>query len=607
MEKEKGTLKLIRFFFSDYIFHIAALIILSLLIGGLEAATVIAVYPILSTVLDMGISQTGFLSIFGKLAEALPIEDKFVAFCLIFIVVTLLAFTARIININFRTRFSANLVKKNQNEIFKKFIRADYQYFIDHKQGDLIYNISAAPIRLSILVNSATDLLSQVVLSVSVILLLLALSWKGTLVVLAIGFGYHYATRYLGKMISYPAGKGEMEAVREGNVILNEAITGIKQVRVFANTDDWIDRFNSTIEKRWYQNMRQYIWQQVPPPALMLLLYVSIGVISMVIKVSSPVGFTTLIPLLGTFAFAVFKLSPIMSSAGTLMMQIMGALPDCEAVYHIQCENITQIKDGEKELSSFTTDIKFDNVTFVYKGRSKTLDDVSISFEKGKTTAIVGRSGVGKTTIVNLLLRLFDPSKGEIRIDRVNLKTYKLSSWLKNVGFVSQDTFILNDTVANNITFCADGYSREEITKAAKYADAHSFIIELPDGYDTFVGDKGMRLSGGQAQRIAVARAIIREPEVFIFDEATNNLDNISEAAVQKAIDEISKDHTVIAIAHRLSTIVNADKILVLDNGKVVEQGTHKQLLANKGAYWKLYSNQPESAGERLGETEDVD
>ncbi|GAI08786.1 unnamed protein product [marine sediment metagenome] len=191
-----------------------------------------------------------------------------------------------------------------------------------------------------------------------------------------------------------------------------------------------------------------------------------------------------------------------------------------------------------------------------------------------------------------MLVRLFDVDKGEIKIDGVNLKRYKLSSWLNQVGFVSQDTFILNDTVENNITFGSDGYSREEVIKAAKYADAHSFITKLPNGYDTLVGDKGMRLSGGQAQRIAVARAMIREPEILIFDEATNNLDNISEVAVQKAIDEVSKDHTVIIIAHRLSTIVNADKILVLEDERVVEEGTHKELMEKRGAYWELYQSQ---------------
>jgi len=274
-------------------------------------------------------------------------------------------------------------------------------------------------------------------------------------------------------------------------------------------------------------------------------------------------------------------------------MQIMGALPNCEAVYSIRSDKITHIKDGEKELSSFKSDIKFDDVTFTYKRRSKILQDISITFEKGKTTAIVGRSGVGKTTIINLLLRLFEPDEGEIKIDGLNLKEYKMLSWLNKIGFVGQDTFIFNDTIRNNITFRSENYSDEEAIKAAKYADAHSFITELPNGYNTLVGDKGVRLSGGQRQRIAVARAMIREPEILIFDEATNALDNISEAAVQKAIDEISKDHTVIVVAHRLSTIGNADKIIVLVDGRALEEGTHKELMENRGAYWELYRSQP--------------
>ncbi len=180
-----------------------------------------------------------------------------------------------------------------------------------------------------------------------------------------------------------------------------------------------------------------------------------------------------------------------------------------------------------------------------------------------------------------------------MRIDGVNIKEHILSSWLNKIGFVSQDTFIFNDTVRNNITFRGQGYSDEQVIKAAKYADANSFITELPKGYDTFVGDKGVRLSTGQGQRIAVARAMIRQPEILIFDEATNALDNLSEIAVQKAIDEISKDHTVIVIAHRLSTIAAADKIIVLGDGRVLEEGTHEELTEKRGAYWELYRHQP--------------
>ncbi len=594
MEKQKSGFKLISFFFKPHKLHIAVLFTLSLLLGGLEAANIAAIYPILSAAFDTQFGEGNvILSLLRGVANLLPIEGEFIAYCVVFLLIALLAFAVKLISISFRVKLAASLVKKNQNEIFNKFIKADYQYFIDHKQGELIYNVASAPHQLSTLIAAVTELITQTILSIAVLILLFSLSWQGTVAVLLIGLGYHYFTRYLGEKVSYYSGKGEMEALGESNVILNEAISGIKQVKVFVIGENWIGRFNSTLKKRWDHYIKRNIWQQIPIPVLMLILYLSIGIIAVLIKVITPADYIQLVPVFGTFAFALFRLFPIVGIAGSLTMQIMGALPDCEVVYSIRNDKITHIKDGEKELSSFNSHIKFDNVTFAYKERLKILEDISITFEKGKTTAIVGRSGIGKTTIINLLLRLFEPDKGEVKIDGLNIKEYKLSSWLNKIGFVDQDTFIFNDTVKNNITFRLEKYSDAEVIKAAKYAAAHSFVTELPKGYDTFVGDKGMRLSAGQRQRIAVARAMIREPEILIFDEATNALDNISEAAVQKAIDEISKDHTVIIVAHRLSTIANADKIIVLGDGRVLEEGTHKELTENRGAYWELYRNQP--------------
>jgi len=269
----------------------------------------------------------------------------------------------------------------------------------------------------------------------------------------------------------------------------------------------------------------------------------------------------------------------------------MSSLPNCDIVYSTLSKP-DDIKDGEKEVRSFTSNIQFDNVTFTHKGRSKTIENVSITFEKGKTTAIVGPSGSGKTTIVDLSLHLFDPDKGQIKIDGVNLREYKSSSWLTKIGFVGQDTFIFHSSVKNNITFGSGRYSDEEIIKAAKSANAHDFILEFPQGYDTIVGERGMKLSGGQKQRIAIARAIIKKPAILILDEATSALDNISEASVQEAIEKISEDRTVIVIAHRLSTIINADKIVVLEDGRVMEEGTYEELMKRKGVYWSLYKTQ---------------
>ena len=596
-KKESHTnllFEVIWFFVKPYKFRALSLLILFLLSGVLEAATIAAIYPILSAAFDAGAGQNNpILSLFGKMAGLLPIGDRFVSYCVFFLLLAVLSFAVKLISVIYRTRLGARVVEKNQNEIYRKLIQADYQYFIDHKQGELIYNVASAPQQLPSLLFGITEFVSQVILSISVLLLLFSLSWQGATAMLVVGAGYQYLSKYLGEKVSYHSGQGEMETLRESNVILNETISGIKQVKAFATGENWIDRFSSIIKRRWHYVTVRGIWGQIPFLLLFLIVYITIGTVVLVIKIVAAPNFMQLIPVFGTFAFALFRLVPFIGSVGSLIMSIMGSLPDCEAIYSIQNNKISHIEDGKRELSSFKTDIRFENVSFSYKNRTETMEEISVTFEKGKTTAIVGRSGSGKTTLINLLLRLFDVDKGEIRIDGINIKEYRLASWLKKIGYVSQDTFILNDTIENNIIFGSDGYSHDSVIKAARYADAHGFISEIPDGYGTFVGDRGMRLSGGQAQRIAVARAMIREPEILIFDEATNNLDNISEAAVQKAIEEIAKDHTVIIIAHRLSTIANADKIVVMENGRVAEEGTHKELIARKGSYWALYQSQP--------------
>lgn len=588
----KSNFKVVWFFFKPYKLQVMTLFVLSVLVGALEAANVAAVYPILSTAFDTGVEPGNALfSLFQKFADLLPLDSPFLAYCALFLTVAFFAFIAKIVSINFRVRFGAKLVEKNQQEIFSKFVKADYQYFVDNKQGELIYNVASAPQILASIITSITEIMAQVVLSISILVLLFFLSWPGTLLVLMVGLAYYFFTRYLGGRVSYTSGKGELQALWDSTVLLNEVISGIKQVKVFAAGAEWARRFSDILKWRWYHFIRREVWRQLPTPLLMLTLYLAIGIIAVLIKIVAPTSFMDLIPIFGTFAFAVFRLFPIIGTMGVFTMQIMGALPNCEVVYAIRNDELTYIKDGEKELASFNNAVQLDNVSFTYKGRTPILEDVSVTIEKGKTTALVGRSGAGKTTVISLILRLFEPDKGEIKVDGVNIKEYKMASWLGKIGYVSQDTFIFNDTVRNNITFRSDRYSDGEVDKAASYADAHSFIMELPEGYDTQVGDKGLRLSSGQGQRLAVARAMIRKPEVLIFDEATNALDSISEAAVQRAIDEVSQDHTVIVIAHRLSTIINADKIIVLGEGRVLEQGNHEKLMKNKGAYWELYQS----------------
>jgi len=287
---------------------------------------------------------------------------------------------------------------------------------------------------------------------------------------------------------------------------------------------------------------------------------------------------------------------PSINNLGRRRMEMAGALPDSEKVLGLlRAKDAKPRPTGSKEFLSLKNSIVFNNVYFSYNERKVLLKGINLAFQKNKTTAIVGDSGCGKTTLINLLLGLFQPTSGKIEFDQVDFNEYNLASWRSKIGFVSQDTFIFHSTIKDNITFGSQDFSMEDITRAAKLANAHDFIMEFPDGYDTIVGERGLKLSGGQQQRIAIAKAILKNPEIIILDEATSALDNISEKSVQNAINTIAKDRTVIVVAHRLSTIQNADKIVFLKDGVIVEEGFHDELIRKDGFYNNMYEAQTRS------------
>jgi len=247
------------------------------------------------------------------------------------------------------------------------------------------------------------------------------------------------------------------------------------------------------------------------------------------------------------------------------------------------------VKDGKEELKSSVRKLELRNVWFRYPGSERfTLKNISLSFEAGKKYAIEGKTGSGKSTLVSLISRFYDPEKGELLINGKNIKDFTLKSLRRKIGVVSQDIVIFRGTIKENIAVGKPSASFDEIVEAAKIACIHDFIVSLPQKYDTVIGDGGIQLSGGQKQRIAIARAVLKNPDILILDEATSALDSETEAAVQRALDEKFKDKILIAIAHRLSTVVNSDKIIFLKEGKVVGVGTHEELYENLLDYRKL-------------------
>jgi len=592
MKSKGNALKIVWFFLSRYKLHYVFLIFLAGIVGVFESLNVALMYPIISYGLGTPTTENIFLAFINNFTYLIPVGDSLVKYCILFIVLAFFVFIAKLMYFYFSIKFMSMIVIDAKQDVFNKCIHSDYQFFVDNKQGEILYKTTTAPTNIAALINIISSIFVELMLSVSIFVLLLSMSWKGTVLIIVGGIGYYYLTKYLGVKISYVAGRKKLESSESETVIMNEYTTGIKQIKVFETFPYWKKLFDKALFTYWRYHRKNVFWGRVPEILLILVLYLSIGGVVIFIKIQYPTTFITTIPVIGTFAFAVFMIMPKLSSFGRYRMDFMNLLPNVEVVYQmLKDKTYNKIKNGTKQFTGLKSGIKLKNTKFTYQNRDILLDNASLEIKKDKITAMVGASGSGKSTIMNLLLRLYDIDDGEILIDGVNIKDYDIFSFLRKVGFVSQDTFIYNASIKDNIAFGYE-YSDGEIIKAAKLANADDFIQRMPEKYDAIVGDRGLRLSGGEQQRIAIARAMVRKPEILLLDEATSSLDNVSESVVQKAINKVSKNCTTFIIAHRLSTIQNADIIYVIDQGKIVESGTHKQLLSKKGKYWELYNIQ---------------
>ncbi len=295
------------------------------------------------------------------------------------------------------------------------------------------------------------------------------------------------------------------------------------------------------------------------------------------------------------FLFAIFQLMPPIKELSSANNRVQESSAAGDRIFEI-LDTESEIKEVENPLplSSFNNKIKFENVSFRYSDSDEEiLDGVSFEVNRGEIIAFVGPSGAGKTTLVDLLPRFYDPVAGRITIDEVDIKNVRIKDLRKLMGIVTQETLLFNETIKNNIAYGLGDFPIEKIIEAAKMANAHKFIMESPNGYETMIGERGLKISGGQRQRLAIARALLKNPQIMIFDEATSSLDNESEILVQEAIERLMKDRTTFVIAHRLSTIRNATRIVVLNKGKIVQVGTHDELIKEeKGLYKKFYEMQ---------------
>lgn len=572
--------------------YIALLIILFFIASAFDGISIGLLVPLLASIQqvqnysELPVILRSIVNIFAEY----PIEKQIIL-SLVFVVFSVLIknlFLAisRYISYWLTARLIANL----RSQLINTLMIVGIGFYSNVKSGDLVEKVIFNTIMTEEIIRNALELIDYFASFTILLMLLIIFSWKLTIVtmilavIIALGVSI-----YIKRLELY--GKKFLDNSRELTATLQENIAGIEVIKSFTKEHSQTEKLKSKIENHAKSHLSIVFGNYMVHVITEALGVVAIAILFLAAIKTSDMDYKIVLTQLLPFIYILARMLPLIKLINQARGIIASRWPGFNAVYDlIRLDNKPLIKDGDKTFAGIEENIQFSSVGFSYNNdKTLALSNVSFDIPKGKTTAIVGKSGAGKSTIINLLLRLYDPQEGKILIDGEDLTDFHTESYRRNIGIVSQDAFIFNDTVKNNIAFGALEEADDKIIiEAAKRAGAHEFIDELPEGYDTILGERGVKLSGGQKQRISIARAILKNPEILILDEATSSLDTRTEQLIHQAITELSHNRTVVIIAHRLSTIKNAEQIIVLKNGTVSEIGSENDLLEKEGEYYKL-------------------
>lgn len=479
-----------------------------------------------------------------------------------------------------------------RRQLYEHLMSLSLRFFADRRTGEIVSRVTndVTALQAAITENLVT-LLQQSLTLVGGVFFLFWLNWRLTSIIL-LGIPIITLTMvFLGRKIRRAATEVQ-DALAEASAVVDESVGGIRIVKSFAREAYEISRFGSKIETTFQAAMRRARLAAILAPIIGFLAFMSItltlwfGGYEVVAGRLSPGG------LVAFLIYTLLVAGPIAAFSG-LYTQFQSALGATERLFEL-LDTTPDITDAPQAypLPEIVGQVTFDHVSFDYGEAIPVLRDVSLDVRPGQVIALVGPSGAGKTTLVNLIPRFYDVTAGRILIDNHDLGQVTNLSLRRQIGIVPQESILFSDTICENIRYGQLEASQAKIEAAARAANAHDFIIDLPAGYQTKVGERGIKLSGGQRQRIAIARAILKDPRILILDEATSSLDSESESLVQDALERLMRSRTTFVIAHRLSTVIKADWIIVLDRGRIVEQGPHEQLLAQQGLYFKLHAMQ---------------
>ena len=495
---------------------------------------------------------------------------------------------------------SNRVVMDIRNQLFGKMVRHSMDFFNTIRTGFLMSRIANDTRSMQMaLTTVSSDVFKQPVSIIGGIIALVYMDWKFTVVTLILFPTCLIPIRIFGQR-ARRAVQHEQKGMGQMTVTMQETFAGIRVIKSFAREAHQEKSFRRATQQQFSNSMRMVKSMEAVGPLVEMIASIGVGLaLFYVYAANLPAGqFLGLI----TGIFILYEPVKTLSKLHIVMQRSIGATTKIFAL--LDSEPSVQDSPDAVDLQPCKGQIDFDHVTFRYAtGLTDAVQDLDLRIESDKTYALVGPSGAGKSTILSLLLRLYDPTAGTVRIDGQDLRKLTQRSLRQQIGLVTQETFLFHDTIFKNIQFGRLDATPEEVYEAARTAFAHDFITAQPEGYETVIGDKGMMLSGGQQQRLAIARALLKNAPILLLDEATSALDSESEKQIQRALERLAQGRTVIAIAHRLSTILSADQIVVMDHGRVIEVGTHAELLEKSGHYRRLYDLQFNRPTSEISET----
>ena len=597
MSQTQRLLALVR----PYAFRLTIAIVLMAVVGTCEGLTALLIKPVIDQVLNPGASTDRILLIHIPFLERDIFLQDFVpshfhnvwtVVAVAIIAVTLVKGLSEFFATYFVNFIGHSVVRDLRNLLYGKTIRQSIAFFTRHPTGRLMSAITSDIEKIQYAVSQvAADFLKQSFSLIGLLTIVLLVDWKLALASLILVPFVVFPSANLGRRIRFSS-RSSQDKMGEMNNVLQETFTGIRIVKAFVMEKFEIAKFKAATQRLLRTNLHWVRAQAATSPLMEMLGAVTIAGLLLYARNQilhhdqTTGGFMV-------FLYALIKMyEPVkrLTGVNNAFQQALGA---SEQVFrYLEIKSEVQEKPEATELPPFQGEILFEHVDFDYEDGIPLLRDVNVRIGRGEVVAIVGSSGAGKTTLANLIPRFFDVTRGRILLDGHDLRDVSLGSLRGQIGLVTQETILFNDTVYNNIVYGSNHRAEDQVLEAAKVALAHDFIMEMPHGYQTIIGERGQRLSGGQRQRLAIARALLKNPPLLILDEATSELDTESEILVQRALGNLMAGRTVLVIAHRLSTVRRADRIVVLDRGTISEIGTHDDLMNLGGLYHRLHEMQ---------------